>query len=536
MYQMINRMNRIGRVVASVLLMAFGLGVTTWPEPLVAQEAAPMQHQATILMIPMQRQADVSEAAQARLDEYLRALVEIDPKIKLVYLQEPTASTPPASSGESVAPAIQASSEQSNLPPDIEKATKLTAAGRESAQAGQFDRALTQLMKARGIFESRLSELENFDLYLDTLLWMSAAFISAGYREEGTPVLNMLTVMKPTLAIEGKDFSKRFVEAVDKAKGRATAGGDLTVDVSPPEARVFVDGRLLGSGKQTATGLSRGKHYVRVVADGFIPAGKQIATSAVDKPMRTQFLLRPRTTTKARTGRKAKPKAPAPEGTALISGARTGEFDADFVRDAKAAADKAMTDFLLVSYVGQTETAYKLGLFLFDVKTQTVFEIEPATFDRDLSSLQIGLLELEDRLSKAVTDLTTVKPVQDKPAIYSLVSSTMSGPVTIQKDKTVAVPTVSTQRATATGIVSSASTTSQATSEAVPTHTTAMEQPARAATSPSTSFEDRGSTSWYKKWWVWTLAGVALGGAGVGTYFLVKGQGKSSGFAGQAVW
>ncbi len=520
------RMIRIRSWVATLVLAVFGLTTMNWPMAAVAQDAGQPNQQATVLVLPMQRHASVSESVQTRIEEYLRALIEIDPKVRVVYFQpsDLPRPTPAVDDGTGTAGAQVAT----RTHPDIEKARAQSIAGREAALLGKYETALTRLMSAQKLFSRHLSDLEDFDLYLDAIFWTSVAFIDGGYVQEGNSMLNRVAVMKPTLAIDRKDFSKRFVEAFDRARARATTGGNLAVDVSPASASVYVDGRLIGTGAQKLSDLPRGKHFVRVTADGYIPSGKTVATGAPGKEDRAQVILRPRQVSKPKAGQKPKPKAPAPEGTALLPGARTGEFDDDFRRDAKAAADKAMTDFVLVSYLAQDDTTYRLGLFLFDARSSDLFEIDPATFDRDLSSLQIGLLEIEDRLSKAVTKAVVYKRVNARPAIYALAPSAPAAP---KAAGAVAAP--GTARAAAVPGTVTRPTAPVATSPALPPRTAVTRPaPARVPAPPNASSDSH----WYQKWWVWTIAGVVVAGAGVGTYFLVKEKGGSSGFTGQAVW
>ena len=70
----------------------------------------------------------------------------------------------------------------------------------------------------------------------------------------------------------------------------------LIVDATPPDAQVFLDGRLLGSGRDLvarAFPLAAGTHALEIVAPGFRPHVSQFAVAAGSFPARFRVALTP---------------------------------------------------------------------------------------------------------------------------------------------------------------------------------------------------------------------------------------------------
>ena len=62
--------------------------------------------------------------------------------------------------------------------PDLDKADRLAATGQDHARAGRHEKALTSLLKAKGLYESRMAQLEDYEKYVDALAWIAASFVS----------------------------------------------------------------------------------------------------------------------------------------------------------------------------------------------------------------------------------------------------------------------------------------------------------------------------------------------------------------------
>jgi hypothetical protein len=572
---MLVRMKRKGGVVALPVLVAFGLSVTGVPSLAVAQ-AAPTRT-AKVLFVPVQRADAVPEGVPSRVEEYFKALIEIEPRIKLVALPAEFSPAPTLSAAPVEEPKVEAAPALAPLPPhpDLEKAAKMADQGREAAKAGKWEKALTTLIGARDLYAKRLNDLEDFDRYTDVLAWIAASFLNGGYAEEGNDALAQLLAVRPTLAADAGEFGAKFVDAVENGKKRLKEGSALIVVAEPVEAAIYVDGRLVGSGTQTVSGLPAGKHYVRVVAESCFPQATTLATRG-GAPAKTSVALKSRVP-KTAAAKKAAPAPAAPAKTRrLAEYARAGDFtDPGFAKAAKEAADKTLADYVLVSYLGRGEGAFQLGLFLVDVRNGGTAAVDPAFIDTDLGNLQIALLDLESRLAKAVDTFPRDRLVKARPAIYDLkgtrpaptptpvaVAAPAPAPAPVApaapapqpKPQPVAQPVA--QPAPAPQPKPAPAPAPTYAPAPVPTYAAAPAPSYPAALPPAHAAAAQGGFDdvpsdfpmeelapapakkpVYKQWWLWTVVGVVVAGGAVAAGVLLGGQGdKSTRVSGQAQW
>jgi hypothetical protein len=541
---MLVRLKRYGGAVSLPVLVAFGLSVAGLPAPALAQAPA---RTAKILYVPVQRAESVPEGVPTRVEEYFRALIEIEPRIKLVTLPSelaPLQGMAPAPEASRPEPAVM-------LPPlaphpDLDRAARLAGEGRDLAKAGKLERALTTLMQAQELYGKRIGELEDFERYVDVLVWIAASFLNGGYAEEGNAALGNVLTLRPNLSVDAGEFGAKFVAAVDAAKKRTAEGPAITVVADPPEGAIYVDGRLVGTGTQVVSDLPRGKHFVRVVADLHYPAAATVTTRGTAASKVTVTL-------KSRVARVAKGKpavAAEPKSRPLTEYARTGAYlESGFVKESQAAAGKTLSDYVLYSYLGRSESAFQLGLFLLDARNGELVAIDPAIIDTDLGNLQIALLDLESRLAKALGDFPRDRLVRARPALYDLKGSRPAPtptPVAVAVPVPVpAPPPVVAQQPPAP------------VARATPARTYGTQQPAprqalppAAPAAPSGGFDELptdfpmedlapapAKVPVYKKWWLWTIVGVAVvGGATAAGVVLGTKSSKAASVTGRAQW
>lgn len=518
---MLVRFKRMNRVLAVPVLGVFAGSLVTWPSEARAQAPVPEPAAAgkrAVLFVPLQRSEYVAESVPPRVEEYLRALVEIDPSIRLVTLGSEAWKAPEEP------PAAAAGPEPVRENPVLQRARGLAESGRSAVQKRRFEAGLLQLMSAEKLFRGQLAELEDFDQYVDVLVWIAAGLVLGGFREEAGPALRNLVTARPDIALPAAEFDKRFIDAVEGAKGRLTRGAAVAVQVNDEGASVYVDGRLVGQGNQTVQDLVQGRHFVRVTAPGMRPQGRFVTVRTSVATTSFQF-------------KQAKPKEVAKRpARPLTDYARTGEYDAAFAQDAREAVQKASCEFAVLGYIARSDAAFHIGLFLFEERGSRLAAIEPAVVDTDLTNLQIALLELESRLAKAIERFPDDRVVRARPALYAIAPTPR--PVAVPAPVPVATPTAP----------------AAATPTTEPSPAPASTPPATtvAAAAPSGSFEDippdfpmetlpgrEPSRPWYEKWWVWTAIGgaaaVALG-VGLGVGLGKGGGGGQSTFGANVRW
>ncbi len=553
---MLVRLKRCCGAVSVPVLVAFGLSVAGIPSQAMAEAPARVMK---VLFVPVQRAETVPEGVPARVEEYFRALIEIEPRIKMVAMPVEMVAATPAASATPVAEPAKAEPPVVLAPlvphPDLDKAARLAGEGRDLSKAGKYERALTTLMQAEELYAKRIGELEDFERYVDVLVWKAASFLNGGYTEEGSAALGTVMTLRPGLSVDAAEFGAKFVASVDAAKKRASEGPAIEVVAQPPEGAIYVDGRLVGTGTQQVTGLPRGRHYVRVVADTYFPAAKVVTTrgSAASKATVSLKSRLPR----APKERRVVQAAPAAETKArpLTEYARTGAYlEPSFAKESQAAAAKTMTDYVLYSYLARSESAFQLGLFVFDARNGDLVAVDPAIIDTDLGNLQIALLDLEARLAKTMAEFPKDRLVKARPALYDMKGAR---PAPTPTAVAVATPAPAPAPAPARPVATTPAPApvAQATpvrSSAPLTSGPAALPPAAPAIAPSGGFDEIPSDfpmedlapssdkpSVLKSWWLWTIVGAVVAGGVVGGVCgagLCKGGDKAQNLTGTVRW
>jgi hypothetical protein len=491
-------------------------------------------------MVPVQRSEEVPEGVPVRVEEYLRALVEIQPALKLVMLPREVEAVEAEAPAPVVVPVQVVDIPPLPVHPDLEKASKLVETARQSFAGKRYEKALTVLMQARGLYQNRMAELDSFDRFVDVQTMIAAAFLEGGFNEEGGDAINRLLTIAPGIAPDPQTYGARVVAAVESGRGRIRSGGDITVVADPADAAIYVDGQLIGQGTQTLTDVPRGTHFVRVVGPASFPAARTV--NALGGKSSVKIALKSRIPARKAVAAAPKPAPKAATERTLSWYARNGEFqDPGFVAAARNIAQQNMADHVLLSYIARSQNSFQLGLFLFEARTGRVAAVEPAVIDTDLGNLQIALLDLESRLAKTVRAFPEDRVVQSRPAIYALTApKPLAAPVAVA-----APPAPAPAPTPAPAPAPAWSTPAPAAPVALPQRSPV------AASGPTGGFDDipedfpmeyleepSVGTPIHKAWWLWTIVGVAVGaGLGVGLGLGLSGDdGKAGSVTGSANW
>jgi hypothetical protein len=462
---------------------------------LVAFSAHAQTQKKKVLVVPIQGSQYVLSSVIPRLEEYFGALLEIDQTIQAVK-EEP--ATHPEHEQKTTEP------EQKVKPQNrkVLEAHNMAEQGKKAILAKRYEQGLTKLLQAEKVLSANLNDLEDFEWFVDVLLWKAYGFYQGGYREEAAPAIKNLVTLRPDLSPAPEAFGKDFCGAVENAKRGIVKGGDLVVSTNVPDSVIFVDGKEVGKGEQKVQGLAVGRHFVKVVEPSGTTIGRFVQVTQKEQSQTFAFKVSA-----------PKPKKPT-QAKPLSYYASSGDFSQAFADDAKTACDKMGAQFAMLGYVARSDTAYHFGVFLFDANTKTLLAVEPAVIDLDLSNLQIALLELEARASRVISDTSPGQVVSAKPPIYAL------APSQPQAQKPKEAPVVAPAPSPASPAIEQ-----QASQPSLPPPPQKA-QPAEVATGgfeeippdfPIAKFTPQQEKPWYKKWWVWTaVGGVAAVGLGVG--------------------
>lgn len=126
----------------------------------------------------------------------------------------------------------------------------------------QYGPAIKKLEQAISVFEARLVALPDYELLHDALLAKAEALFLSGEKTAARATVKNLLALSPKTRPTTKTHEKGFVALYDRAKTELEAVGRIQVSCDPPGCTIQVDGQKLGPAPLYATRILPGRHYV----------------------------------------------------------------------------------------------------------------------------------------------------------------------------------------------------------------------------------------------------------------------------------
>lgn len=158
----------------------------------------------------------------------------------------------------------------------FEVADEMLQKAQTSFQSLDLDAAVEHLNNALSKYESHAAFVTNFSKVANALMLLGATHILRGEERTGARRLAQAIALYPEVKPDPRVFNPGMREVFEQA-GKELASrpeGDITLTSNPSYARVYIDGEFLGVTPVRITGITEGRHYVRVVKDGYRPWGK----------------------------------------------------------------------------------------------------------------------------------------------------------------------------------------------------------------------------------------------------------------------
>ncbi len=451
-----------------------------------------------IFAVPLGKGPNVSQLAASQIQHALRQVLELNDHFHLMSDEDLIVSVKKKRKGPS--PATVA----------IEAAGRALIQAHDLVAKGKHRKALPLLRDVIAKLEKYYAELVDYDQLVDAYFQLAVASTALGFEDDAENALMRVYSMRPTFTVDRRVYSKKFLALWDGVVARMGkfVPGVLEIESQPPGARIYVDGLLRGNAPVKISDLYAGKHYIQARASGF----KTWAT-VVKAPQRAN---------RHKVVARLEPEA----GTGEVSGeyidpeplkvyAETGTFGANFHRAAKSFCSRAQADFLLYTYVVHTRGGYEVNFYLYSAADDTIAELDPVVVDAQLSDTQLKMLNADKIITDAVQHFPRSRALREiPPRAYRLAEEASFAPpeplVPVQEQPQAAQG----QQAPPPGV------------EDVFGNYPTVDQAA--------VLEGRSKkTPLYKKWWFWTLIGVGVAGAGVGTAWAL-GAFKKGGASGLA--
>lgn len=158
----------------------------------------------------------------------------------------------------------------------------------------ELDPAADYLNKAVNKYEHFVPDLIDVKPIADALVLFGAVLILRGDEEQGIERIEQAITIFPKVEPDPKVFNpsmrKVFQNTVEQVNKKAQ--GNISITSSPGYAKLYVDGVFRGITPVTAEQLAPGRHYVRLVKDGYRSFGT-IVTVKGNKVTKLNGALKP---------------------------------------------------------------------------------------------------------------------------------------------------------------------------------------------------------------------------------------------------
>lgn len=478
-------------------------------EPLAVGVAFAQEEKPALAVVPFTRR-DVGQLAVARVEEYLRQMVDAGGSVRVLSTKAVTTGKPDraVASAPKVRP-VSAASKQ------LDKADTLALTARTMIEEGEDPEDALKLLQAGAKrYEDNFVELVDFTKLVDVYAQMAAVLL--GLKREGearAAVVKALSI-QPTFVVDARKSNKQLQGLVTATRQVLAdkVAGELTIECSQPEAEVFVDGVRIGNPPATARDLWQGDHYVQVRKANAAPWGRIIKLGAKAVTERATLVLDDDPANEIAGG-------VSPQD--ILDFAQSGSFhDKLFRNTAYLFSKQIRANYLLFGVMARSTRTYDLHLFVFHQKTKKVCALTPIDYKPDLGDLQMKTLDAEGRVRTALggcdRDLTALPTVYaggaaepDPEPVRPRIDPTP--PDTDPPDDP--KPVKPEPRPVAKPVVFKPQPTPDPT---IDPYEGLLEK-------------DEPKAAFYKTWWFWTTVGILAAAGGGTAYFLATREGPAPG-------
>ena len=473
-------------------------------------------------IIPLARRGDVGILAVARIEEYLRAMLEAGGSVRLLSAKVVDSGRAPGGGNSSV----QREKPASPASKALDKADTLAITSRTMLEEGESpEDALKLLNAAAERYEANFVELVDFTKLVDVYAMAANASLLLSRDKDARIWVTKALTVQPTFVVDARKTNKQLQSLVTSTL-QSLAGQTktaLTVEASLPDAEVFVDGVRIGSPPTSVKDLLPGTHYVQIRRAGALPWGQTIVAKGKSLSIMASLAMEPDPTQDIEL-------AVQPEDIKAF--AQTGKFhEKVFKNTAFLFTKQIRAQYLLYGVVAKTARELELQMFLFSAKQKRVIQLDKVTFAPSLNDLQMKMLDAEGRVRAAVASWPADRELKDLPDAYGRQADATEAPEIMPTPPAEAAPetpTPSRQRAE----------TPRPRVEPIAPRA----EPRNLGDDSSDPYagllqdDEVQKAPWYKTWWFWTAVGVvAAGGVGTAIYLGTRSPAQADGFRASAV-
>lgn len=201
-----------------------------------------------------------SDKAAGFVTHFMRANLEADERYELVPIDQ----------------ALGAPDDPQQV---LKRAANLFAQGREAYDTLDLDQAIEHLNGALRELERRAYVVRDIKVVSDILMFLGATHILRSEEAKGRDRLAQAIILNPSVEPDPAIFNPNMRNVFKAAQSQVNKArkGSIAVSAIPSYGEVFVDGRFVGIAPVTVDAALEGRHYVRIIRDGYREYGTVLA-------------------------------------------------------------------------------------------------------------------------------------------------------------------------------------------------------------------------------------------------------------------
>ncbi|TXD37524.1 PEGA domain-containing protein [Lujinxingia vulgaris] len=385
----------------------------------------------------------------------------------------------------------------------VAEAERLYTSGIGSLAAGDSQRAAETFQRALDMMNEHLSDLQNFDVYADTLANLSLAYFQSNFDLDARKLMQRYAQLRPGATLDPEKFPADLREVFTSELDRVEKAGPgvLAVVGNVDGAEVYLDGELKGVTPARIDGVGFGHHYLVVRGGGSVWAQEvRVRGRGTEQAVSVEL------------GAPREAQASADEDLPafyldLRETLRSGRFGAELSPYLVELTTRTGADFVAWVIMVRDGRDYAAAPFVYRARDGMVVQGENVSFNMEMSNQRVGVSRLATEIATAVRTMPADRAVVD-------VDLAPAPAVAVE------VPVESGEAGTDTGSTSGVREVSEeeVARAPLPTPGPAVEDPEVIAAPAAMPSEGRSNT---KRYLAYGGAAVLAGGAIAGTLFLI---------------
>ncbi|MEO1170868.1 MAG: PEGA domain-containing protein, partial [Myxococcota bacterium] len=237
---------------------AFLSALTTIGAPVLVHAQQEAADESTRLAVITRVYGAGSDRAAGFISHYMREIMGNDDRYTLIELS--------TALGDSTVEAAET---------QLRNARRLAKQGQDAYETLELDRAMESLNAAIREYDRYAAYISDFRPLAETLLLLAATHLQQGQLARGKERIVQAVVLEPTIEPNPSHYNNSQKATFARVRERMLKArrGSLIIETEPTGAEIYIDGKFIGVSPETVLDVVEGRHYVRLVKDGYRPFG-----------------------------------------------------------------------------------------------------------------------------------------------------------------------------------------------------------------------------------------------------------------------